>query len=91
MILVDTRSAMFTPLLPGDPAHLYSHLVFAANGSAVDTTIVDGRILMRGRELTHRGRGGRPGPGQPGPAAHRRGHRLPELTLSSTGHGPRSA
>jgi 5-methylthioadenosine/S-adenosylhomocysteine deaminase len=39
-------------MLPGDPAQLYSHLVFAADGSAVDTTIVDGRILMRGRELT---------------------------------------
>jgi 5-methylthioadenosine/S-adenosylhomocysteine deaminase len=25
--------------------------VFSANGSAVHTTIVDGRILMRGREL----------------------------------------
>jgi 5-methylthioadenosine/S-adenosylhomocysteine deaminase len=43
---------MFTPLRPGDPAHVYSHLVFAANGSAVDTTIVDGKILMRGREVT---------------------------------------
>jgi len=51
VILVDTRSPMFTPLLPGDPAHLYSHLVFAANGSAVDTTIVDGQVLMRGRQL----------------------------------------
>ncbi len=51
VILVDTRSAMFTPMLPGDPAQLYSHLVFAADGSAVDTTIVDGKILMRGREL----------------------------------------
>ncbi len=51
VILVDTRSAMFTPMLPGDAAQLYSHLVFAADGSAVDTTIVDGRILMRGREL----------------------------------------
>ena len=51
MILVDTRNPMFTPLRPGDKAHLYSHLVFAADGSAVDTTIVDGRILMRGREL----------------------------------------
>ena len=51
VILVNTRSAMFTPLLPGDPAQLYSHLVFAADGSAVDTTIVDGQILMRGREL----------------------------------------
>ncbi|MGD0923657.1 MAG: amidohydrolase [Streptosporangiaceae bacterium] len=52
VILVDTRSAMFTPLLPGDPAHVYSHLVYAADGSAVDTTIVDGQILMRGREVT---------------------------------------
>ena len=51
VICVDTRGPMFTPLLPGDPAHLYSHLVFAADGSAVDTTIVDGRILMRGRQL----------------------------------------
>ncbi len=25
--------------------------MFAANGSAVDTTIVDGRVLMRHREL----------------------------------------
>jgi 5-methylthioadenosine/S-adenosylhomocysteine deaminase len=51
VILVDTRSPMFTPLRPGDKAHLYSHLVFAADGSAVHTTIVDGQILMRGREL----------------------------------------
>jgi 5-methylthioadenosine/S-adenosylhomocysteine deaminase len=42
---------MYTPLRPGDKAHIYSHLVFSANGSAVHTTIVDGRILMRGREL----------------------------------------
>jgi 5-methylthioadenosine/S-adenosylhomocysteine deaminase len=42
---------MFTPLMPGDTAHIYSHLVFSANGSAVDTTIVDGRILMAGRQL----------------------------------------
>jgi 5-methylthioadenosine/S-adenosylhomocysteine deaminase len=51
VILVDTRGPMFTPLVPGDRAHLYSHLVYAANGSAVDTTIVDGRVLMRGRRL----------------------------------------
>jgi len=42
---------MFTPLRQGDKAHLYSHLVFAANGSAVDTTIVDGKVLMAGRQL----------------------------------------
>ena len=51
MILVDTRNVMFTPLAPGTPTQLYSHLVFAANGSAVDTTIVDGQVLMRGRKL----------------------------------------
>ena len=49
--LVDTRNVMFTPLVPGNAEQLYSHLVFAANGSAVDTTIVDGRVLMRGRQL----------------------------------------
>jgi 5-methylthioadenosine/S-adenosylhomocysteine deaminase len=51
VILVDTANPMFTPLMPGDKAHIYSHLVFAANGSAVDSTIVDGRILMAGRQL----------------------------------------
>src|SRR6185437_7207050 len=44
VILVDTANPMFTPLRPGDKAHLYSHLVFAADGRAVHTTIVDGRI-----------------------------------------------
>ena len=47
----DFWRAMFTPLAQGNAEQLYSHLVFAANGSAVDTTIVDGRVLMRGRQL----------------------------------------
>jgi len=51
VILVDTRNVMFTPLADRNVDQLYSHLVFAANGSAVDTTIVDGTILMRGRQL----------------------------------------
>jgi 5-methylthioadenosine/S-adenosylhomocysteine deaminase len=51
VILVETNSTMFTPLMPGSADHVFSHLVFAANGSCVDTTIVDGRILMRGREI----------------------------------------
>jgi 5-methylthioadenosine/S-adenosylhomocysteine deaminase len=42
---------MFTPLAPGNADQIYSHLVFAANGSAVDTTIVDGQVLMRGRRM----------------------------------------
>ena len=52
VILVDTRNVMFTPLADENPAQIYSHLVFAANGSAVDTTIIDGRVVMRGREIT---------------------------------------
>jgi 5-methylthioadenosine/S-adenosylhomocysteine deaminase len=52
VILVDLQSQMFTPLMPGNAEHLFSHLVFAANGSCVDTTIVDGNVLMEGRRLT---------------------------------------
>jgi 5-methylthioadenosine/S-adenosylhomocysteine deaminase len=43
---------MFTPLYPENKGHLFSHLVFAANGSAVNTTIVDGKILYRDHEFT---------------------------------------
>ncbi len=52
VILVDLGSQMFTPLMPRNADHLYSHLVFAANGSCVDTTIIDGQIVMEGRRLT---------------------------------------
>jgi 5-methylthioadenosine/S-adenosylhomocysteine deaminase len=52
IILVDTKSQMFTPLMPENPGHLYSHLVFAANGSCVDTTIINGQIVMENRQLT---------------------------------------
>jgi 5-methylthioadenosine/S-adenosylhomocysteine deaminase len=52
VILVDLRNQMFTPLHPESKAHLYSHLVYAANGSAVNTTIIDGRIVYRDRRFT---------------------------------------
>jgi len=52
VILVDLKSQMFTPLMPGNADHLFSHLVFAANGSCVDTTIIDGKIVMEGRRIT---------------------------------------
>jgi 5-methylthioadenosine/S-adenosylhomocysteine deaminase len=52
VILIDLQSQMFTPLMPGNKDHLFSHLVFAANGSCVDTTIIDGRVVMEGRRLT---------------------------------------
>jgi 5-methylthioadenosine/S-adenosylhomocysteine deaminase len=51
VILVDTNSTMFTPLMPGSVDHVFSHLVFAANGSCVNTTIVDGQIVMRDRTI----------------------------------------
>ncbi len=51
VILVETNSTMFTPLMPGSVDHVYSHLVFAANGSCVDTTICDGKVLMEGRRI----------------------------------------
>jgi 5-methylthioadenosine/S-adenosylhomocysteine deaminase len=52
VILVDLKSQMFTPLMPRSKAHLYSHLVFSADGSCVDTTIVNGQIVMEGRTFT---------------------------------------
>jgi len=52
VILVNLKSQMFTPLMPGNADHLFSHLVFAANGSCVDTTIIDGKIVMEARRLT---------------------------------------
>jgi 5-methylthioadenosine/S-adenosylhomocysteine deaminase len=52
VILVDLGSQMFTPLMPGNAEHLFSHLVYAANGSCVDTTIIDGQIVMEHRQLT---------------------------------------
>jgi 5-methylthioadenosine/S-adenosylhomocysteine deaminase len=37
--------------MPDNADHLFSHLVFAANGSCVDTTIIDGKIVMEDRRL----------------------------------------
>ena len=51
VILVDLKSVMFTPLVKGNKEHLTSHLVFAANGSCVDTTIIDGQVVMENRRV----------------------------------------
>ena len=51
VILVDLRNHHFTPYVSGNQTHLLSHLVFSAEGAAVDTTIVDGRVVMEGREF----------------------------------------
>jgi 5-methylthioadenosine/S-adenosylhomocysteine deaminase len=51
VIVVDTQNQMFTPLMPGNSDHVFSHLVFAANGSCVETVIVDGQIVYEDREF----------------------------------------
>jgi 5-methylthioadenosine/S-adenosylhomocysteine deaminase len=51
LILIDLNNHMFTPLMPGNRNHLYSHLVFSAQRGCVDSTIVDGRFIMENRML----------------------------------------
>jgi putative selenium metabolism protein SsnA len=46
VILVD-----YDPLTPLTPGNIPWHIVFGVDGTAVDTTIVSGRVLMRHREL----------------------------------------
>ncbi|CAF1627574.1 unnamed protein product [Adineta ricciae] len=50
-ILIEMKSTEFTPLIQGDLTHLTSHLVFSASGNCVDTTIIDGRIIMQNRKV----------------------------------------
>ena len=46
IVLVDTRRPGLTPLY-----EVYSHLVYAARGSDVSTVIVNGRVVVRDREV----------------------------------------
>ena len=46
IVLLDTRRPGLTPLY-----RVYSHLVYAARGSDVSTVIVNGRIVVRDREV----------------------------------------
>jgi 5-methylthioadenosine/S-adenosylhomocysteine deaminase len=47
IILIDLNASHLTPL-----THPISHIVYAARGSDVTNTIVDGKILMSNRDLT---------------------------------------
>ncbi len=47
LILIDLNVPQFIPA-----NNVISGLVYSSNGSEVDTVIVDGRVLMRGRRLT---------------------------------------
>ena len=48
IILIDTNSANMVP----NSSSLSSNIIYAANGSNVDTTICDGKILMENKKLT---------------------------------------
>lgn len=52
LIVLDTQNQMFTPLMPENADHIFSHLVFAANGSCVETVVIDGRIVYEDRAFT---------------------------------------
>jgi 5-methylthioadenosine/S-adenosylhomocysteine deaminase len=52
VVVVDTGSQMFTPLMPENADHVFSHLVFAANGSCVETVVIDGRVVYENRAFT---------------------------------------
>ncbi len=47
LIVIDTNKPHLTPMY-----HAYSHLVYAANGSDVDTVLIHGQIVMEKRRLT---------------------------------------
>ncbi len=48
IILIDTNAANMVP----DSSSLSSNIIYSANGSNVDTTICNGKILMENKELT---------------------------------------
>jgi 5-methylthioadenosine/S-adenosylhomocysteine deaminase len=52
VVVVDTQNQMFTPLMPASADHVFSHLVFAANGSCVETVVIDGQIVYEDRQFT---------------------------------------
>ncbi len=51
VILVDTWTPALTPVFLGKNSNVLAHLVYVAHGDNVDTTIVDGKILMEGKKL----------------------------------------
>lgn len=51
MIIIDLELPRLTPLVLGENTNLYSHFVFASNGSIVNSTIIDGQVVMEDRVL----------------------------------------
>jgi 5-methylthioadenosine/S-adenosylhomocysteine deaminase len=51
IIVVNLDQAHLVPLMRGNVSNLKAHLVYSAHGEDVETTIIDGEIVMRDREL----------------------------------------
>ena len=51
LILIDLKSIKFEPLLLGKYSNLIPNLTYAANGSDVETVLIDGKIVMENREM----------------------------------------
>lgn len=51
IILVNLNGPHFIPLVTGEDSNLKAHLVYSAHGEDVDTSIIDGRIIMENRKI----------------------------------------
>ena len=51
IILVNMHTPSLTPVFTDQNFNILAHLVFAAHGDNVDTVIINGRVVMEGREL----------------------------------------
>ncbi len=49
--LVDIKKLHWTPILMKPKINLINHLVYTSTGSDVDTVIIDGKVIMKNREL----------------------------------------
>lgn len=51
LILVNLRSTKFEPVVLGQLSNIIPNMVYSAHGEDVDTSIIDGKIVMQNREL----------------------------------------
>ncbi|MFI5450399.1 MAG: amidohydrolase [Candidatus Bathyarchaeia archaeon] len=51
IILINLKTPRLTPVVMGKNSNILSHLVFAAHGEDVHTSIIDGNIVMEDRKL----------------------------------------
>jgi 5-methylthioadenosine/S-adenosylhomocysteine deaminase len=51
IVVLDLNKPHLTPLLSGEFSNVIPHIVFAAQGSDVETVLIDGRIVMENRVL----------------------------------------